>query len=151
MQHGRSGGYLLQFAGRIGNARDSHRLFQLGKTKGTEMENRVVMGLFRSYFKSTGKITCHEMLVEADVKAGIEEAGVREWLESGKGGGEVDAEVQEAESEGIRGALTLPLKSTRMLARSILSSSWRCFPRSRTRSCIADRLDCTIEERKPIS
>ncbi|KAK4035440.1 DSBA-like thioredoxin domain-containing protein [Parachaetomium inaequale] len=96
-------GISFSFAGRIGNTRDSHRLIQLGKTKGPEVQDRVVMELFRDYFEGTADITSHEMLVEVGVKAGLGREEVKEWLETGKGGEEVDAEVQEAKSTGIRG------------------------------------------------
>ncbi|KAI1503998.1 DSBA oxidoreductase [Biscogniauxia marginata] len=91
------------FAGRIGNTRDSHRLIQLGKTKGAEAENRVVLELFRSYFEGEGDITSHDTLVAAAEKAGLDPAEARDWLASGKGGAEVDAEVREANAKGIHG------------------------------------------------
>ncbi|KAK4033586.1 DSBA-like thioredoxin domain-containing protein [Parachaetomium inaequale] len=93
----------FSFAGKLGNTRDSHRLIHLGKTKGNEVENRVVMELFGDYFEGMGDITSYETLIKVGVKAGIEESEAREWLESGKGGDEVDAEVREARSRGIRG------------------------------------------------
>jgi predicted DsbA family dithiol-disulfide isomerase len=96
-------GISFSFAGRIGNTRDSHRLIQLGKTKGSEVQDRFVMELFRDYFEGAGNITSHEMLVEVGVKAGLGWEEVKEWLETGKGGEEVDAEVQEAKSKGMRG------------------------------------------------
>ncbi|KAK3943684.1 DSBA oxidoreductase [Diplogelasinospora grovesii] len=96
-------GISFSFAGKLGNTRDSHRLIQLGKTKGSDVENRIVMELFRDYFEGTGDITSHETLIGVGVKAGIDQEEVKEWLEMGKGGEEVDAEVQEAKSKGIRG------------------------------------------------
>ena len=43
------------------------------------------------------------MLREAGVQAGLEEAEVRDWLESDKGGEEVDKEVAEAQIRGVSG------------------------------------------------
>ncbi|KAK3301808.1 DSBA oxidoreductase [Chaetomium strumarium] len=93
----------FSFAGKIGNTRDSHRLIHLGKAKGSDVEDRVVMELFRDYFEGTGDITSYETLIRVGVQAGIDGEEVRAWLESGKGGAEVDAEVREAKSKGIRG------------------------------------------------
>jgi predicted DsbA family dithiol-disulfide isomerase len=96
-------GINFSFAGKLGNTRDSHRLIHLGKTKGNEVENRIVIELFRDYFEGMGDITSFETLIRVGVKAGIEEEEVRAWLESGRGGEEVDAEVVEAREKGIHG------------------------------------------------
>ncbi|KAI1322894.1 DSBA oxidoreductase [Xylariaceae sp. FL0255] len=107
MQHlaavGREEDIEFSFNGRIGNTRDSHRLIQLGKTKGPEIESRVVAELFKSYFEGEGDITSHEMLLAAAEKAGLEPAETKDWLETGKGGAEVDREVQEAYAKNIHG------------------------------------------------
>ncbi|KAI0516964.1 DSBA-like thioredoxin domain-containing protein [Xylaria bambusicola] len=100
---GQEEGINFAFAGRIGNTRDSHRLIQLGKTKGNDVENRVVAELFKSYFEGEGDITSHATLVAAGEKAGLTTSEVKEWLETGKGGAEVDKEVQEAYTDGISG------------------------------------------------
>ncbi|GAB1316983.1 DSBA-like thioredoxin domain-containing protein [Madurella fahalii] len=96
-------GINFSFAGKLGNTRDSHRLIQLGKTKGSDVENRIVTELFRDYFEGTGDITSYDTLIGVAVKAGIDGEEVREWLETGKGGKEVDAEAQEAKRAGISG------------------------------------------------
>ncbi|KAI1344419.1 DSBA-like thioredoxin domain-containing protein [Xylariaceae sp. FL0016] len=100
---GREEGINFSFSSRIGNTRDSHRLIQLGKTKGAGVENRVVLELFKSYFEGNGDITSHEMLLAAAQKAGLQGAEVQDWLETGKGGAEVDKEVEEAYALGIHG------------------------------------------------
>ncbi|ORY58711.1 DSBA-like thioredoxin domain-containing protein [Pseudomassariella vexata] len=100
---GEQEGINFRNAGKIGNTRDSHRLIQLGKTKGNEMENRVVLELFKSYFEGTGDITSHAMLIEAAEKAGLDKQETKTWLEEGKGGEQVDAEVQEAYRRDIHG------------------------------------------------
>jgi predicted DsbA family dithiol-disulfide isomerase len=96
-------GITFSFAGKLGNTRDSHRLIHLGKAKGPEVENRVVMELFRDYFEGTGDVTSFETLVRVGVKSGIEAEEVRAWLENGSAGEEVDAEVVEAREKGIHG------------------------------------------------
>ncbi|KAI8963470.1 DSBA oxidoreductase [Daldinia sp. FL1419] len=93
----------FSFKSKIGNTRDSHRLIQLGKTKGNDVENRVVLELFKTYFEGEGDITSHDTLIEAAEKAGLDKAEVKDWLDTGKGGEEVDAEVQEAYAKNIHG------------------------------------------------
>ncbi|KAJ9621535.1 hypothetical protein H2203_007022 [Taxawa tesnikishii (nom. ined.)] len=91
----RLGGQLginFAFGGKTGNTRDSHRLIQLGKTKGLETQDKVVRALFESYFERNEDITSREVLEEA-----------REWLESGKGGEEVDREVGDAQRRFVSG------------------------------------------------
>lgn len=107
---GQEEGIPFAFAGRLGNTRDSHRLIQLGKTKGPEVENRVVLELFKSYFESDGDITSHATLLAAAEKAGLSSAEVKEWLASGRGGAEVDREVQEAYANGVSGVPNITIQ-----------------------------------------
>ncbi|XDG05174.1 hypothetical protein ABKA04_004789 [Annulohypoxylon sp. FPYF3050] len=100
---GREEGIDFSFRGKVGNTRDSHRVIQLGKTKGNEVENRVVLELFKSYFEGEGDITSHDTLIAAAEKAGLDKAEVKDWLDTGKGGKEVDEEVQEAVAKDIHG------------------------------------------------
>lgn len=100
---GKAEGIQFKYGGRTGNTRDSHRLIQLGKTKGPKTQTRVIEELFAAYFENEKDITSQDILVEAGVKAGLEEKEAREWLESGKGGPEVDKEVQDAVEHNISG------------------------------------------------
>lgn len=100
---GHNEGINFKFGGRTGNTRDSHRLVQLGKTKGPKMQTRVVEELFAAYFENEKDITTQEILVESGVKAGLDEKEIKEWLDSGKGGAEVDKEVQDAREQNISG------------------------------------------------
>ncbi|KAI1421234.1 DSBA-like thioredoxin domain-containing protein [Xylaria sp. FL1777] len=109
---GKQEGIDFAFAGRIGNTRDSHRLIQLGKTKGIEVENRVVTELFKSYFEGDGDITSHATLIAAAEKAGLASSEVKEWLETGKGGAEVDKEVNEAYANGVTGVPNITIQGT---------------------------------------
>lgn len=102
-QLGKSDGIDFKFGGKTGNTRDSHRLIQLGKAKSPAVQTRVVEELFAAYFENEKDITSHDVLVDAGVKAGLNAAEVKEWLGSGKGGPEVDKEVQEAYEQSISG------------------------------------------------
>jgi predicted DsbA family dithiol-disulfide isomerase len=87
-------GIAFSFDGKIGNTRDSHRLIELGKSKGEAMQIRVVEELFRGYFEGGADITDKTWLVERGVAAGLEEDEVRRFiLESDAGGQKVDDEV----------------------------------------------------------
>ncbi|EMD97059.1 hypothetical protein COCC4DRAFT_82043 [Bipolaris maydis ATCC 48331] len=100
---GKAEGINFKYGGNTGNTRDSHRLVQLGKTKGPQVQTRVIEELFSAYFENEKDITTHEVLTEAGVKAGLDEKEVKDWLESGKGGPEVDREVQQARQQHITG------------------------------------------------
>jgi len=89
--------------GKVGNTRDAHRLVQLAKTKSNVLENKVVAELFTSYFEEGGDITSHDMLIAAAEKAGLDKSETKQWLEQGKGGTEVDQEVEEAYRHGVSG------------------------------------------------
>jgi predicted DsbA family dithiol-disulfide isomerase len=103
-QAGRAEGIQFKFGGRTGNTRDSHRLIHMAKVKGGEaLQTRVVEELFAAYFENEADITSRDALTEAAVKAGLEEAEVREWLESDKGGLDVDAEAHRAQRSLVTG------------------------------------------------
>jgi predicted DsbA family dithiol-disulfide isomerase len=96
-------GINFSFAGKTGRTRDSHRLIELAGRKGAAVQNAVVLQLFQSYFEADGDITALDTLLEAGVKGGLDRAEVRDWLETGEGGGQVDKEVEEAKEKGIHG------------------------------------------------
>ncbi|KAF2134815.1 thioredoxin-like protein [Dothidotthia symphoricarpi CBS 119687] len=100
---GRAEGINFKYGGNTGNTRDSHRLVQLGKTKGPQMQTRVIEELFAAYFENEKDITSRDVLVAAGVGAGLEKTEVVEWLDDGKGGSGVDKEVQEAREQGVSG------------------------------------------------
>jgi predicted DsbA family dithiol-disulfide isomerase len=78
-------------------------LIQLGKKKGPAVQTRVIEELFADYFENERDITAQETLVEAAVRAGLDRSEATQWLEKGKGGPEVDREVQEAYAQNIHG------------------------------------------------
>jgi predicted DsbA family dithiol-disulfide isomerase len=100
---GAAEGLPFKSRGYIGNTRDAHRLMQLAKKTSPEMQNKVIAQLFQSHMEEGGDITSQEMLVEAGAKAGLDKSEVKKWLEEGKGGDEVDREVQEAYRKGVHG------------------------------------------------
>jgi predicted DsbA family dithiol-disulfide isomerase len=102
-QIGEAEGIHFKYGGKTGNTRDSHRLIQLGKTKGPFVQTRVIEELFAAYFENEKDITTQPVLIEAAVKAGLDDKEAKEWLESGKGGPEVDKEVQDAVEQNISG------------------------------------------------
>jgi predicted DsbA family dithiol-disulfide isomerase len=97
-QIGGTVGIKFNNGGKTGNTRDSHRLVQLGKTKSEAVQTRVVEELFAGYFENEEDITSKEFLLRAGVKAGLKEAEVKDWLDSDKGGKEVDEEVDSVAS-----------------------------------------------------
>ncbi|AEO71643.1 uncharacterized protein THITE_2148276 [Thermothielavioides terrestris NRRL 8126] len=80
-------GIAFSSAGKLSNTRDSHRLIQLSKIKGSEV---------------AGRTASHETLILVGDEAGLDREEGKQWLASGKGGVEVDAEVREAKAKGIR-------------------------------------------------
>lgn len=100
---GKDAGIDFSFGGKTGNTRDSHRLVVLGESKGPNVQTRVVEELFKTYFEEEGDITSHDVLTKAGVRAGLDEAEVKNWLESDEGGAEVDKEVSEAQIRGVSG------------------------------------------------
>ncbi|KAK0673714.1 thioredoxin-like protein [Cercophora samala] len=100
---GEAEGINFSLKARIGNTRDAHRLVQLAKTKSNELENSVISALFKLHFEEDGDITSHDVLIAAGEKGGLDRAEVKTWLDEGKGGPEVDKEVEEAYRDGVSG------------------------------------------------
>ncbi|KAL2019958.1 hypothetical protein VTK56DRAFT_9050 [Thermocarpiscus australiensis] len=100
---GEAEGIKFSLQGKIGNTRDAHRLVQLAKTKSNETENRLISVLFKAHFEEDTDITSQDALVSVGEKAGLDRSEVKDWLEQGKGGHEVDREVEEAYRQGIHG------------------------------------------------
>lgn len=101
---GEAEGIKFSWQGKIGNTRDAHRLIQLARTKSSEVEDRLVSAMFKTHFEGEGcDITSHDALVAIGEKAGLDKSEVKNWLDEGKGGQEVDREVHEAYQKGIHG------------------------------------------------
>lgn len=100
---GATEGIKFSWQGKVGNTRDAHRLVQLAKTKSNEAENCLMSTMFKAHFEEDGDITSQDVLVAIGEKAGLDKSEVKEWLDLGRGGQEVDREVEEAYKKGIRG------------------------------------------------
>ncbi|KAK2601588.1 hypothetical protein QQS21_004823 [Conoideocrella luteorostrata] len=94
----------FKFGGKTGNTRDSHRLVQLAKQHGNEVELKVVDGLFAAYFEQEQDITAYETLRSVAKEAGIPAEAFEQGIVDGdEGGSEVDKAVVRARSEGVSG------------------------------------------------
>jgi len=100
---GQTEGIPFASRGPIGHTRDAHRLLQLAKTKGGDVQNKLVGELFQAHMEEGMDITSVDGLVDTAVKAGIDRDEARRWLEEGKGGEEVDREVGKAYAKGVNG------------------------------------------------
>ncbi|MCJ1475113.1 hypothetical protein MMC13_003773 [Lambiella insularis] len=107
---GKDVGIEFKFGGKTGNTRDSHRLIQLGKKKGPEVQTKIVGELFQSYFEKEQDITSHKVLEDAAVRAGVEREEVKTWLRSDNGGKEVDKEVRDAQMKNVTGVPNFTLQ-----------------------------------------
>lgn len=97
-------GIHFKFGGKTGNTRDSHRLVQLAKRFGNDVELKTVDGLFAAYFEEERDITDHETLRAIAVAAGIPASNFQEAIVDGdEGGSEVDEAVQSARLNGVSG------------------------------------------------
>jgi predicted DsbA family dithiol-disulfide isomerase len=67
------------------------------------MQTRVVGELFAAYFENEQDITKLEVLKTCGVKSGLSKDEVTEWLNSDKGGQEVDEEIWNAKVRRISG------------------------------------------------
>ncbi|WYZ34310.1 hypothetical protein EsH8_I_000586 [Colletotrichum jinshuiense] len=100
---GAAEGFNFTFGGKVGHTRDAHRVVQLAKSKGSEVEDAVMNSIMKSYFEENGDVTSWDMIMDAAVKGGLEREEVKKWLEDGKGGAEVDRQVEDAYRMGVRG------------------------------------------------
>lgn len=92
-------GFTSTFSGWVGNTRDSHRVIQLGRTKGAEVEDRAAMAAMEMFFEGGGDFTSWDDLASGAETAGIEAAETKAWLEGG--GEQVDSEVEQAHERGV--------------------------------------------------
>ncbi|KAH8901180.1 DSBA oxidoreductase [Thozetella sp. PMI_491] len=91
--YGAPDGINYTFNGKRGSTKDSHRLIYM---VGTEIQNKVVAEIFKSYFEDGGDLTSMDMLADAAEKAGLDRQESSAYLESGSGGDAVDKEAKRA-------------------------------------------------------
>lgn len=98
-------GLSFSFDGNTGISRNGHRLVYYGQTHGgEEAQNAVMLGLWRRYYEQAVDITRLDVLVEVGVEAGLGSAEeIKEYLESGRDGVEVDKLAEESRLNGISG------------------------------------------------
>lgn len=98
-------GLKFSFGGNTGVSRNGHRLVYYGQTHGGERaQNDVMLGLWKRYYEREVDITTLETLTEVGVEAGLGTAEeVREFLESGRDGVEVDKLAEKSRMNGISG------------------------------------------------
>ncbi len=65
-------GINFSYGGNVGNTFNSHRLVALAKTKGNEMQNKVIEEIFKCYFEKEGDITLDHVLVQCGTSAGLD-------------------------------------------------------------------------------
>ncbi|KHN97297.1 DSBA oxidoreductase [Metarhizium album ARSEF 1941] len=92
----------FRFGGKTGNTRDSHRLVQLAKKHGNQVELKTVHGLFAAYFENERDITDYETLRSVAEEAGIPgDEFDRAIVHGDDGGKEVDDAVVRARLDGV--------------------------------------------------
>lgn len=98
-------GLNFKFGGNTGPSRNGHRLVYYAQNHGgEEAQNATMLGLWRRYFEQEVDITTLETLIEVglEAKLGTREE-IKEYLESGRDGEEVDKIADEARNKGISG------------------------------------------------
>lgn len=107
-------GLKFSFGGNTGISRNGHRLVFYGQTHGGEEgQNAVMLGLWKRYYEREIDITTLDTLTEVGVEAGLGTAAeIREYLESGRDGVEVDRLAEEQKMNGISGVPNYVLMDT---------------------------------------
>lgn len=109
-----SEGLKFSFGGNTGISRNGHRLVYYGQNHGGEQgQNDVMLGLWKRYYEREVDITKLDVLVEVGVEAGLGTAEeIREYLESGRDGVEVDRLADEQRRNGVSGVPNYELMET---------------------------------------
>ncbi|MDE6110052.1 MAG: DsbA family oxidoreductase, partial [Muribaculaceae bacterium] len=89
---------------RYTNTRDAHRLMKLAEAQNDRATvARLNEALFKAYFVENLELSSHEVLLAKALEAGLDEAAVKEVLESDKYDDEVRLDEREAAMRGVRG------------------------------------------------
>jgi predicted DsbA family dithiol-disulfide isomerase len=98
-------GLSFKFGGMSGPSRNGHRLVHYAQNHGgEEAQNATMLGLWKRYFEREVDVTTLEVLTEVGVEAGLgTEQEIKEYLESGKDGIEVDELAEREREKGVTG------------------------------------------------
>ncbi|KAF4975047.1 hypothetical protein FZEAL_8116 [Fusarium zealandicum] len=97
-------GISFKFGGQTGNSRDSHRVVQLAKKYGDEVEGKALDGFFAAYFEQERDITAYDTLKSVAVEAGIPADDFQKAiLDSDEYGAVVDQAASLARRNGVTG------------------------------------------------
>jgi predicted DsbA family dithiol-disulfide isomerase len=104
-QVSKSEGLSFKFGGKTGPSRNGHRLVYYAQSHGSEKaQNDTMLGLWKRYYEQEVDITELDVLVQVGVDAGLGSSEeIKEYLESGKDGKEVDQLAEEQRLKGISG------------------------------------------------
>ena len=101
-QRAAADGLTFQLDGLVsGNTRDAHRLLQLAKVRGRQVD--LMERLHRAYFSEQASIFDHSSLVSLAVEAGLDPDEAAQVLASDQYGDAVDADEEMARSLGATG------------------------------------------------
>lgn len=85
----------------VANSWDAHRVIQLAKKQG--LGDAIEERFFKAYFTEGKDMADHATLVQLGKEAGLEEARVKQVLESDEYSNEVRADIQRAQNVGVTG------------------------------------------------
>ncbi|KAE8326226.1 thioredoxin-like protein [Aspergillus sergii] len=96
-------GIRFRFGGYIGSSRLAHQLLYLAAREGSELQCRVSELLFHYQFEEEADISQLDTAIAVGVHAGLREDDIREWLASGAGVAEMEADAKKARADGVTG------------------------------------------------
>ncbi|KAJ9049839.1 hypothetical protein DSO57_1020516 [Entomophthora muscae] len=101
VQIGKGEGIAFNYAGKIGNTFDAHRLIAYAKR--FNLQNEVVEQLLHAYFEKTQDIADNAVLVSIAGKAGLDQAKVQAYLDSEEGNDQVKEQLNRNKKDNISG------------------------------------------------
>lgn len=100
---GHAEGIEIKYGGKTGNTRLSHQLIHLAKLKSLALQTDVALEVFRLHFGEERDITEMATMLDAARNCGMDVEEVRDYLETGGGAAEVDAEAAAIRASGVKG------------------------------------------------
>lgn len=98
---GKEHGISFAKTGKIGDTLDSHRLIMFAGTKSGVLQQKVISGVYKSYFEDGLDIASPKTLLKIAANAGLPEDETAAWLASTAGVSEVNTKAVEARAAGI--------------------------------------------------